>query len=94
MFLLPASMKWIESKTAEKVNVFFLRLRAAYSVVCGPIWPKFELIQARMCDIVICNYEKDSIIKQPRKRGIAVPIGVTCICCQGNQSSDPIWHKT
>ena len=40
---------------------FFWRSRAAYSVVCGRIWPNFELIQALMYVIVTCKYEKDPI---------------------------------
>ena len=37
------------------------RSRAANSVVCGHSWPNFKLIQALMCVIVTCKYEKDPI---------------------------------
>ena len=41
---------------------FFRRLRAAYSVVRGQIWPNFELIQAFMHVLIACKYEKDQMI--------------------------------
>ena len=40
---------------------FFLRSRAANSVVGGPIWPKFELIQDIMHVLINCKFEKDRI---------------------------------
>ena len=40
---------------------FFRRSRAANSVVGGPIWPKFELIQDIMHVLVTCKFEKDRI---------------------------------
>ena len=39
----------------------FLDSRAANSVVGGPIWPKFELVQDFMHVLVTCKYEKDWI---------------------------------
>ena len=35
--------------------------RAANSVVSGPIWPKFELVQDFMYVLLTCKYEKDKI---------------------------------
>ena len=43
------------------MGIFFIRSRAANSVVRGRIWPNFELIQALMHVIVTCKYEKDPI---------------------------------
>ena len=40
---------------------FFRRSRAANSVVGGPIWPKFELIQDIMHVLISCKFEKDLI---------------------------------
>ena len=40
---------------------FFIRSRAANSVVRGRIRPNFKLIQALMHIIVTCKYEKDNI---------------------------------
>ena len=46
----------------------FRRSMAAYSVVSGGMWLKFELIQALMHILVNCKYEQDRI-KQTIKRG-------------------------
>ena len=43
------------------MGVFLRRSRAANSVVGGPIWPKFELIQDIMHVLITCNFEKDRI---------------------------------
>ena len=51
---------------------FFIRLRAANSVVRARIRPNFELIQALMHVIVTCKYEKDPIKKHSRKLDDAV----------------------
>ena len=40
---------------------FFWRSRAANSVVGGPIWPKFKLIQDIMHVLITCKIEKDRI---------------------------------
>ena len=40
---------------------FFRRSRAANSVVGGPIWLKFELIQDIMHVLITCKFEKDRI---------------------------------
>ena len=42
-------------------GIFFRRSRAANSVVGGPIWPKFELIQDIMHVLITCKFEKDRI---------------------------------
>ena len=47
-------------------GIFFIRSRAANSVVRGRIRPNFELIQALMHDIVTYKYEKD-LIKSVRE---------------------------
>ena len=64
---LHASMKKIQSRTAEKkwrhrykpMGIFFRRSRAANSAVDGPIRLKFELVPALMHVIITCKYEKD-----------------------------------
>ena len=43
------------------MGIFFLRSKAANSVVGGPIWPKFELIQDIMHVLITCKFEKDQI---------------------------------
>ena len=40
---------------------FFRASRAANSVISGPIWPKFELVQDFMHVLVTCKYKKDLI---------------------------------
>ena len=40
---------------------FFRRSRDANSVVGGPIWPKFKLIQDIMHVLITCKFEKDRI---------------------------------
>ena len=40
--------------------------RAANSVVSGPIWPKFKLIQDFMHVLITCKYKKDWIKTQKR----------------------------
>ena len=47
----------------------FLDLRAANSVVGGPIWPKFELVRDFMNVLVICKYKKDRIKDNRQKSG-------------------------
>ena len=34
---------------------------AAYFVVIGPIWPKFELVRDAMQVLVTCKFKKDRI---------------------------------
>ena len=43
------------------MGVFLRCSRAANSVVGGPIWPKFELIQDIMHVLITCKFEKDRI---------------------------------
>ena len=45
----------------------FLDLKAANSVVSGPIWPKFELVRDFMHALVTCKYKKDRIKNNPEK---------------------------
>ena len=71
MLSLPASMKRIRLRTAEKKwrhhfshykPMFFFRLsRAANSAVGGPIKPKFELVRALMHVMIACKYEMDQM---------------------------------
>ena len=71
MSSLPANMKRIQSKIAEKCDDivfpiislldFFIRSRAANSAVLGPIWPNFELVQDVMDVLVNCKHEEDPI---------------------------------
>ena len=65
---LPAKMKKIRSKIkALKCSqhytsiLFFRRARADSSGVGSNMWPKFELIQAFMHDLVTCKNEDDRI---------------------------------
>ena len=46
---------------------FFWRSRAANSVVCGPVWLKFQLIQDIMHVLITCKFEKDWIISNREK---------------------------
>ena len=43
------------------MGVILRRSRAANSIVGGPIWPKFELIQDIMPVLISCKFEKDRI---------------------------------
>ena len=71
MLSLPASMKRIRLRTAEKKwrhhfpiishGNFFRLSRAANSALGGPIKPKFELVRALMHVIIACKYEVDQI---------------------------------
>ena len=46
----------------ENVETSIFRCsRAANSIVSGPIWPKFELMQDIMCVYVTSNFKKDWI---------------------------------
>ena len=64
MFSLPASMKKIRSKMkapewSQHYTVIFQTRKGRYSGVGVGIWPKFELIQAFMHDLVTCKNEDD-----------------------------------
>ena len=72
MSLLPANMNKIRSKQMRKRdnvvfhnNVslwdFFQRSRAANSVVGGPNWLKFKLIQDFINVLITCKFENDRI---------------------------------
>ena len=71
MSSLPTNMKRIQSNIAEKCDDivfpiislwdFFIRSRAAYSAVLGPIWSNFELVRDVMNVLVTCKYEEDPI---------------------------------
>ena len=72
MLSLPASIKRIGSKTTKKkwrhhfphyksIGVFFRCSRADNSVVGGPIWPKFELVQDNMHVLVTYKFKMDRI---------------------------------
>ena len=45
----------------KSMGNFFRRSRAAYSVVSGPIWPKFELVWDFMHVLITYKYKKDRI---------------------------------
>ena len=51
----------METRFSPLCGDFFWYSRAANSVVCGRIWPNFELIHALIYVIVTCKYEKDPI---------------------------------
>ena len=72
MFLLPATMRMIESKMKKlecsqdyshynSMGIFSRRSRAANSAVLGPIWPNFELVRDVIDVLVSCEYEEDPI---------------------------------
>ena len=72
MLSLPASMKRIRLRTAEKkwryhfshykpMGIFFRLSRALSSAVGGPIKPKLELVRALMHVIIACKYEKGQL---------------------------------
>ena len=69
MSLELASLKRIRSIATEKTwrHQFFSCSWAANSIVSGPIWPKFELMQDIMHVYVSSNFKKDQY--QPRKSG-------------------------
>ena len=81
MLSLPASMKRIRSRTAEKnwrhrfshynkpVVIFFRRSRAANSAVGGQMRPKFELFRALMHAIITCKFQKERMKNSRKKRG-------------------------
>ena len=45
----------------------FLNLKAANSVVTGPIWPKFELVRHFMHVLVTCQFKKNRIKNNRQK---------------------------
>ena len=77
MLSLPANMKRIRSRTAEKSGYiifpiislwgFFLRSRAANSAASGPSRPKFKLVRTLMHVIIACKYEMDRMINSREK---------------------------
>ena len=77
MLSLPASMKRIRSRTAEKKwrhrfshykpMGIFSRSMAANSAVGGPIRLKFKLVRALMHVIVTCKYEKERMKNRREK---------------------------
>ena len=59
---------WIKNECASMETLFFhykseifRRSRAANTVVSGPNWPKFELVQDLMHVLVTCKYKEDWI---------------------------------
>ena len=74
----------------------FLDIKAANSIVSGPIWPKFELVPHFMPVLITCKYKKDRI-KNNRKRWrhhFPHCKSIGAFCCHGNQGFDPICPKT
>ena len=74
----------------------FRHSRAANSVVSGPIWPKFELVQDFMHVLVTCKYKKDWIKKNREKveTSFSHYKSMGAFCCHRNQGFDPICPKT
>ena len=74
----------------------FYTSRAANSVVSGPIWPKFELVE------ILCMSSLPASIKRIRSKTTEkmwrhpFPYykSMGAFCCHGNQSFDPICAKT
>ena len=74
MSLLPARMRMIESKMMElecsqdfSHYGIFQTLKAANSVVLGPIWPNFELVRDVM-DVLVTYLPEGN----PTKKGASV----------------------
>ena len=98
MLSLPASMKRIQSRTAEKKwrhrfshynpMGIFRRSRATYSAVDGPIRPKFELVLALMHAIITCNYELLQMKNSREKVETPFFSHHNPICYHGNQWLD------
>ena len=63
MSSLPASMKRIGKKTAEKKwqHCFSIITLSVAMETSSRIWPNFKLFQALMYAIITCKYEKDPI---------------------------------
>ena len=82
-------------RASMEIGFSHYRSRAANSVVRGPIWPKFELVQDCMHVLVICKYKKDRIKNNREKVDIIFPnyTSMGAFCCHGNQSLDPICLK-
>ena len=100
MSSLPASMKWIRSRTAEKMwqhhfthyksmGIFFRRSRAAISAVSGQIWPSFKFLRALMHVIITCKYEKNRI-KNSREK-VATPFFSIITLSVAMETSSRIW---
>ena len=45
----------------RKCKIFVIQGQVTNSIVSGPIWPKFELVQDFMHDLVTCKYKEDRI---------------------------------
>ena len=54
-------LAWRHHLPLQVYGSFFRRTRAANSVVSGPTWPKFELVQDFMHVLVTCKYKEDRI---------------------------------
>ena len=101
MSSLPANMKRIQSKIAEKCddivfpNIslwdFFKHSRAANTAVLGLIWPNLKLVRDVMNVLITCKYEEDSI-KTQRTNG---PVNAHLIYwpskAQNIQNLENIW---
>ena len=72
------------------MGIFFLRSRAANSVVSGPFWPKFELIQDIMHVLITCKFEKDRINSNGEQVAKRATIAQLSPMCQGHISFQKI----
>ena len=79
-----AHLRAITQSKQKWKHQFFIRLRAASSVVLGRIWPKIKFIQALMYAIITCKYEKDPI-KNNREKVATQFSNYNTICCHGNK---------
>ena len=96
MLSLPASMKRIRTRTAEKkwrhcfliISLwgFFQMFKGSFFAVGGPIRLKFKLVPALMNVIVTCNYEEQMKNRQEKVETPFFPYNP--ICYHGNQCSD------
>ena len=89
--------EWASTETPfshYKSMGIFLDLKAANSVVSGPIWPKFELVRDFMHVLVTCKYKKDRI-KTRKSANIIFPIvSQWGLSVAMEQSFDPFCPKT
>ena len=78
---IPIISQWEIFQTSRKAN----------SVVSGPIWPKFELVQDFMHVLITCKYKKDQI-KNNRENGGDRDIQVQmCEICVTQRQVTPKW---
>ena len=90
-------LAWIHHFPIISLCGFFLDLKAANSVVSGPIWPKFELVPDFMHFLITRKHKNNRIKKKSEKRWrqhFPLYKSMGAFCCHRNQSFDQICPKT